>query len=144
MGYKHKDDCYNSAMDDEPMFVILARDKNAPEIVEKWAMARDEAIRKGQQPTSDWKKVEEALRLSVQMRAWREKNKYKWQDQRSERFIHKKRQTEYQRLTARCELQTTIRPFISEGTVLSIYVGADGSWYARPTEEFNDGRFIAK
>ena len=34
-------DCYEAAEPDEPLFVLLARDKQAPELVLKWAMGRN-------------------------------------------------------------------------------------------------------
>ncbi len=34
-------DCYANAADDEPMFVLLARDKHAPTLVWLWAVLRE-------------------------------------------------------------------------------------------------------
>lgn len=34
-------DCYANAADDEPMFVLLARDKHAPTLVWLWALLRE-------------------------------------------------------------------------------------------------------
>ena len=34
-------DCYHEAGDDEPMFVLLARDRQAPALVERWAYIRE-------------------------------------------------------------------------------------------------------
>ena len=34
-------DCYANAADDEPMFVLLARDKHAPFLVRMWARLRE-------------------------------------------------------------------------------------------------------
>jgi hypothetical protein len=36
-------DCYANAAPDEPMFVLLGRDRNAPQLVELWASERKEA-----------------------------------------------------------------------------------------------------
>lgn len=61
-------DCYAAAEPDEPMFVLLARDQNAPALVEAWA-ARREALY-GPGP-----KVNEARKCASDMRAWRLKNR---------------------------------------------------------------------
>ena len=34
-------DCYTNAVDDEPMFVLLARDKHAPTLVWLWSLLRE-------------------------------------------------------------------------------------------------------
>lgn len=34
-------DCYENALPDEPMFILLARDRNAPSLVDAWAAARE-------------------------------------------------------------------------------------------------------
>ena len=44
MGTKNKPgafDCYANAADDEPMFILLARDKHAPALVWLWATLRE-------------------------------------------------------------------------------------------------------
>lgn len=51
---------------------------------------------------------------------------------------HKKRGTEYQVL-GDASLQTEFE--ITEGTMLRVYIGDDGKMWARPCEEFADGRF---
>lgn len=62
-------DCYHKAEPDEPMFVLLARDALAPELVEKWA--DEAALFLG----NDHPKVVEARACAEQMRAW-PKRKY--------------------------------------------------------------------
>lgn len=37
-------DCYANALPDEPMFVLLARDDDAPFRVEDWALRRKMAV----------------------------------------------------------------------------------------------------
>ena len=56
-------DCYATADPDEPMFVLLARDKHAPMLVELWA-----AVRRldGEDPN----KVREAFICAANMRLW--------------------------------------------------------------------------
>lgn len=69
-------DCYAAAEPDEPMFVLLGRDKFAAQLVALWADAREMA---GEDPA----KVAEARTASAQMRAWchthgRQPMKIKW------------------------------------------------------------------
>lgn len=79
MGTKNKPgvfDCYDAAEDDEPMFVLLARDASAPNIVEEWARCRfrklahetesvgDESLTRG------LRKIAEALYCAQAMRDW--------------------------------------------------------------------------
>lgn len=59
-----KYDCYANAEEDEPMFVLLARDERAPALVEAWAHASE---KKGTAP----EKVAEARKCAKDMRAWR-------------------------------------------------------------------------
>jgi len=61
-------DCYSKAEPDEPMFVLLARDKGAPELVRKWARDR----RQKGEPEA---KIEEAFACADAMEAWRKKNR---------------------------------------------------------------------
>ena len=56
-------DCYANADPDEPMFVLLGRDKMAPPLVEQWALAREES---GEDPA----KVAEARDCAQAMRDW--------------------------------------------------------------------------
>ena len=56
-------DCYSNAEPDEPMFVLLGRDRDAPALVEKWARTRELL---GEDPA----KVEEARQCAEDMRAW--------------------------------------------------------------------------
>jgi len=73
-----KFDCYANALRDEPMFILLARDPLAPELVEEWAVRRYSDIAKGLRPESDMAMVEEAQRLAFEMREWRTRNEGKW------------------------------------------------------------------
>jgi hypothetical protein len=62
-------DCYAKLKDDEPYFVLKATDQSAPFIVEQWA--RNYSARPGKF-NSD--KVQEAMEVAQQMRAWYRKN----------------------------------------------------------------------
>lgn len=64
-------DCYKSAHPDEPMFILLARDPQAPFRVRDWAKNREEAIRRGDRPSSDMEKVREARQCASDMETWR-------------------------------------------------------------------------
>jgi hypothetical protein len=65
-------------MDNEPMFVLLARDPQAPDIVEIWANQRAHEISKGRRPASDMDQVNEARATAQDMRDWREANDGAW------------------------------------------------------------------
>lgn len=71
-------DCYAEAMDDEPIFVLMARDVQAPAIVREWARYRKMQILQGHKPESDMPKVHEALDCAVAMEDWRRDNDGKW------------------------------------------------------------------
>ena len=96
MGSKNKPgkfDCYANALPDEPMFILLGRDKLAPFLTQIWAMIRagnrDEARRTfnelivGPQsavyvlnPESD--KALEASDCALTMMDWRKQNDGAW------------------------------------------------------------------
>ena len=57
-------DCYANAHPDEPMFVLLGRDRHAPWVVQLWAAVRQAA---GEDPV----KVAEARQCAAAMEAWR-------------------------------------------------------------------------
>lgn len=59
-------DCYDKAEPDEPMFVLLARDPDAPLLVLLWARIRRRA---GEDPD----KVAEAEACADAMRTWKDK-----------------------------------------------------------------------
>ena len=66
MGTKNnpgKFDCYKNAEPDEPMFVLLARDRHAPELVRLWAQMRED---EGENPA----KVVEARDCAGAMERW--------------------------------------------------------------------------
>lgn len=71
MGTKNKPgsyDCYANAEDDEPMFILLARDIHAPFLVRAWADMREAA---GEAPS----KIEEARACADAMGRWNERNR---------------------------------------------------------------------
>lgn len=86
MGTKTKPgayDGYAKALPDEPMFVLLARDPDAPGHLLAWAAVREEAIRAGRQPDSDMTMVQEARECADAMRTWRRRNLGAWRDAKS-------------------------------------------------------------
>lgn len=71
-------DCYSDALPDEPMFVLLARDPFAPELVEDWAARRRRDVAAGHRPKEDLPMVAEAIACAAEMRVWRLVNDGKW------------------------------------------------------------------
>jgi cob(I)alamin adenosyltransferase len=63
-------DCYSNAEPDEPMFVLLGRDRSAPTLVRAWARERERLIKLGEKPPEDLKMVEEAMECAVQMESF--------------------------------------------------------------------------
>lgn len=79
MGTKANGDvCYEVALPDEPMFVLLARDITAPDIVREWARKRLLQIETGNKPASDIEKVYEALMQACKMELWRSAYNGSW------------------------------------------------------------------
>jgi hypothetical protein len=71
-------DCYENAEGDEPMFVLLARDPQAPGLVRQWAHDRELRIAIGEyrELTEDEKRqVDEAMECANAMEAWRKENR---------------------------------------------------------------------
>lgn len=68
------DGCFAKAALDEPLFVLRATDKTAPEMVRKWAAEfHRRHIRRGTQGRELAKailKYEEALEVAAKMEAW--------------------------------------------------------------------------
>lgn len=74
MGTKNnpgKFDCYANAAPDEPMFILLGRDRNAPVAVRAWAAQRELAIRQGRKPIEDGAMVAEARQCADAMEDFR-------------------------------------------------------------------------
>jgi len=77
------DPCFIKAMDDEPAFVLLARDPMAPALVRLWVAARRAAIAEGGRPTSDLQQVALAELEAERMEQWRRDAEGAWRDQHS-------------------------------------------------------------
>jgi hypothetical protein len=58
--------CLGKSQDDEPVFVLTARDPAAPEAVRKWA---EHAWQAGHSA----KKIDEALSIATEMERWRDR-----------------------------------------------------------------------
>lgn len=74
MGTKNnpgKFDCYANAHPDEPLFVLLARDRHAAEVVRYWASLRAGETARRDVWTETNPKVAEALDCADAMTAWR-------------------------------------------------------------------------
>lgn len=74
--------CFHNARDDEPIFVLRAKDIFAPVIVEEWANCVSEAVQGVATSEADAsrRKVKYARALAHQMRAWQEMNSCKVPD----------------------------------------------------------------
>lgn len=62
--------CLNRALDDEPVFVLLARDKMAPKVIRQWVHERRAHV-SGQ----DEAQLAEATELAFQMEQWRKEHR---------------------------------------------------------------------
>lgn len=76
-------DCYQNALPDEPMFILLAHDPEFAEIVRKWAMKRHNDIACGERPLSDIDMVDEAYKCADDGAKWRRLNYGKWRNAQS-------------------------------------------------------------
>lgn len=73
-----KFDCYENALPDEPMFILLARDPYFHRLVMKWAKRRSQEVQCGLRPASDMNMVAEAQECAFAGREWRKNNNGKW------------------------------------------------------------------
>ena len=63
-------DCYDAAEPNEPMFILLGRDRDAAIVVKLWGMLRLQQISLGLRPETDRTQVAEALRCATEMEIW--------------------------------------------------------------------------
>lgn len=82
--------CLSKALPDEPMFVLLARDLDAPRLVRAWADRREatdapdqkwEADKWVTPPHPDAAQIAEARYCAARMEVWRYENEGKWRNQ---------------------------------------------------------------
>lgn len=71
---------FAKAKDGEPLFLLMARDPSAPELIESWAHTREAEVTAGRRPASDLAQVREARECAQEMRAWRDANDGMWRD----------------------------------------------------------------
>ena len=64
-------DCWSKAEPDEPLFVLLARDEYAADLVRAWASVRSRQIDMGERPESERAQIKEAYQCANAMEAWR-------------------------------------------------------------------------
>ena len=71
-GFKNNDACLNKVADDEPIFVLRAKDALAPVVVEWWAFNVQKAYcDNGREIPDDTRaKLDEALNCAAKMRQW--------------------------------------------------------------------------
>lgn len=77
-------DCLDSALPDEPYFVLLARDQQGAGLVLLWAAEREAGIGEGRFPEADRAKVDEARRIADDMKIWRAQNDGLWRQNNPE------------------------------------------------------------
>lgn len=75
---EEREGCFAKALPDEPMFVLLARDRQAPDLVWQWAQTRLDQLRDGLRSMDDLPQVMEAFACAAAMKKWREANDGKW------------------------------------------------------------------
>ena len=81
MGTRAMGDLFSQrAMDDEPVFELLARDPTFAKYVSLWADEREAAIDCGERPESDRDQVAEARACAESGAVWRRENLYKWRE----------------------------------------------------------------
>ena len=73
-----RDGCFHKAMDDEPLFVLLARDTTAPGTIRSWADEREAEVSAGKRPASDLLQIAEARATADKMEKWRVDNDGAW------------------------------------------------------------------
>lgn len=73
-------DCYENALPDEPMFVLLARDPDFSRLVESWVKQREYAVMCGERPESDKYLLIEAQTCANNGAKWRRENMGKWRN----------------------------------------------------------------
>jgi hypothetical protein len=70
--------CIDRALDEEPVFELLARDPAFGKLVRAWADERLAAIRAGDRPHVDMNQVREARNFAEDGEKWRRDNLYAW------------------------------------------------------------------
>jgi hypothetical protein len=73
-----KFDCYKTALPDEPMFVLLARDPDFSRLVREWMHRRHRDILCGDRPDTDIELVQQAGQCAMDGENWRRRNLGKW------------------------------------------------------------------
>lgn len=78
--YEHKDQhhLFVRGLPDEPSFLLLGRDRSAPDMVRQWAYEREREIATGNKPTTDNNQVANARQIAQEMEKWRRENEGVW------------------------------------------------------------------
>lgn len=63
--------CFYRALDDEPVFVLLARDPCTPEAIRHWVTLRQALIGRGEKPLEDHETLGDAISTATQAGIWR-------------------------------------------------------------------------
>lgn len=64
--------CFYRALDDEPVFVLLARDPCTPEAIRHWVTLRQALIGRGEKPLEDHGMLAEAIHTASEAVVWRD------------------------------------------------------------------------
>ncbi len=75
MGFKHDDKCLEKVGDDEPIFVLRAQDRLAPQLVRDWLLRA-----KAYNGNLSREKIKEAQDLADLMEDWQRENGSKFPD----------------------------------------------------------------
>jgi hypothetical protein len=71
-------DCHSNALPDEPIFVLVARDKSAPGLIRTWCTMRLAEMGAGIRSTDELPQIREAQACADAMEQWRKDNDGKW------------------------------------------------------------------
>jgi hypothetical protein len=71
----HAAELLRSAGEDEPIFVLRARDITAPAVILNWAARRESLVFQSKKPDTDKALVEAARKLAEDMRDWYARNR---------------------------------------------------------------------
>lgn len=74
----HKDSCWNRADNDEPVFVLLGRDRAAPLVVREWIKLR---VMSGKNTMED-KQIQDALSIIHKMTDYADYRRYSKKDEK--------------------------------------------------------------
>lgn len=72
--------CYAKALPDEPMFILLGRDPDAPTTIRAWAGIREQRLIDEDKDGSEDEQIDAAVADAEAFEKWRADNDGKWRD----------------------------------------------------------------